>query len=308
LTRLPLYPKTFCQEGEARKEERKKGNHVMILYTQLDGERGQVNAKRTENLRTIRTLIPITSLLFSFALAFAQAPAAQPEFEVASVRRDHSGSHPWLAPPVGGRFTATNVTLRLLIGVGWPQKVSGGPSWVATDGYDVSAIAPEPNVSADEFSLMMQNLLKDRFALRVHTEMREARGYVLLPAKNGLKLPDATAKPCLYGRKAPDAGPQAECGAMNVTPESIANEKVSMQWFAGVLGGVLGRPVLDKTGFTGSFKASLEFAPIAPGNDTDSTKPSIFAALEEQLGLRLESQKGTEEVLVIDSVERPSEN
>ena len=208
----------------------------------------------------------------------------------------------------GGRFTATNVTLELLIRVGWPQKISGGPSWVVTDGYDVSAIAPQPNLNADKFSLMMQNLLKDRFALRVHTETHEARVYVLLPAKNGLKLPDAKPEPCLYGWKAPDADPQAGCGGMNVTPESIVDEKISMQWFARVLGGVLGRPVLDRTGFTGSFKVLLEFAPVTPGRDTDGTKPSIFTALEEKLGLRLESQKGTEEVLVIDHVERPSEN
>jgi uncharacterized protein (TIGR03435 family) len=254
------------------------------------------------------TLIPITSFLFSFAPAFAQAPAARPEFEVASVKRNLSGSRPWLVPPVGGRFTATNVTLRLLIGVSWRLKVSGGPSWVLTDGYDVSAVAPEPSVSADDFSLMMQNLLKDRFALRVHTETHEAQVYVLLPAKNGLKLPDARREACIYGWKAPDANPQAGCGGMNVTPESITNEKVSMQWFASVLGGVLGRPVLDRTGFTGSFKVLLEFAPVAPGRDSDSAKPSIFTALEEQLGLRLESQKGTEEVLVIDHVERPSAN
>jgi uncharacterized protein (TIGR03435 family) len=256
----------------------------------------------------MRMLLPMTSFLFSFAPAFAQAPAARPEFEVASVKRNLSGSRPWLVPPEGGRFTATNIALSLLIRVGWPQKVSGGPSWVGTDGYDVSAIAPEPNVSADEFSLMMQNLLKDRFALRVHTETHEARVYVLLPAKGGLKLPDAKPEPCLHGWKAPDADPQAGCGGMNVTPDSISNEKVSMQWFANILAGVLGRPVLDRTGFAGSFKVRLEFAPVAPGADTDSTKPSIFAALEEQLGLRLESQKGTEEVLVIDHVERPSEN
>ena len=95
---------------------------------------------------------------------------------------------------------------------------------------------------------------------------------------------------------------------MGVTSESITNEKVSMDWFASVLAGVLGRPVLDRTGFTGSFEVHLEFAPVAPGDDTDNTKPSIFTALEEQLGLRLEPQKGSEEVLVIDHVERPSEN
>jgi uncharacterized protein (TIGR03435 family) len=267
-----------------------------------------VDAKRTRRLRTMRTLVLITSLLFPVASAFAQTPAPRPEFEVASVKRNLSGSPPWLVPPVRGRFTATNVTLKLLIRNGWPQKVSGGPSWVATDGYDVSAVAPEPNVSSDDFSLMMQNLLKDRFALKVHTETHEARVYVLLPAKNGLKLPDAKPEPCFYGWKAPDADPQAGCGAMDVTAESIVNEKISMQWLASVLGSVLGRPVLDRTGFTGSFKVRLEFGPVAPGLDTDNTKPSIFAALEEQLGLRLQPQKGTEEILVIDHVERPSEN
>jgi uncharacterized protein (TIGR03435 family) len=250
----------------------------------------------------------IPSVFLSLAPAFAQAPAARPEFEVASIKRNPSGGRPWLVPPAGGRFTATNVTLKLLISVGWPQKVSGGPSWVVTDGYDVSAKEPERKVSGDEFSLMMQNLLKERFRLRVHTKTHETPVYVLTPAKNGLKLPDSKPEPCLTGSKAPDADPQAECGAMNVTSELIANEKVSMQWFAGVLGGLLGRPVLDKTGFTGSFKVRLEFAPIAPDRDSDSTKPSIFSALEQQLGLKIESQKGTEEVLVIDHVERPSAN
>jgi uncharacterized protein (TIGR03435 family) len=256
----------------------------------------------------MRTLVLITSLLFPVASAFAQTPAPRPEFEVASVKRNLSGSPPWLVPPVRGRFTATNVTLKLLIRNGWPQKVSGGPSWVATDGYDVSAVAPEPNVSSDDFSLMMQNLLKDRFALRVHTEAHETRVYVLMPAKHGLKLPNARPEPCIYGWKAPDVNPQAGCAGMNVTPGTIIDEKVSMQWFSTVLADVLGRPVVDRTGFTGSFKAHIEFAPVAPGGDIDSTKPSIFTALEEQLGLRLESQKGSEEVLVIDHVERPSEN
>jgi uncharacterized protein (TIGR03435 family) len=265
------------------------------------------NAKRTSKLQATSTLLLIT-ILFPATSAFAQSSAAQPEFEVASVKRNLLGSRPWLAPPVSGRFTATNVTLRMLIRVGWPQKVSGGPSWVLTDGYDVSAVAPEPNVSRDEFRLMMQNLLKDRFALKVHTETHEAQVYVLLPAKNGLKLPDAKPEPCIYGWKGQDPDPQAGCAGMNVTPESIVDEKVSMQWFASVLAGVLGRPVLDKTGFTGSFKVLLEFAPVAPGRDADSTKPSLFTALEEQLGLRLESRKGAEEVLVIDHVERPSAN
>ena len=93
---------------------------------------------------------------------------------------------------------------------------------------------------------------------------------------------------------------------MNVTAEAITNQKISMQWFTSVLGGALGRPVENKTGFNGSFNVHLEFAPVAP--DADSTEPSISEALEKQLGLKLESGKGTEDVLIIDHVERPSEN
>src|SRR5579864_5476045 len=186
----------------------------------------------------MRALISIACLLPSFAPVFGQATAARMEFEVASIKRNLLGSRPWLVPPVGGRFTATNVPLKLLIGLGWPQRISGGPAWVFTDGYDISAKEPEPPVGDDEFSLMMQNLLKDRFGLRVHTETQEARVYVLKPAKNGLKLPDAKPEPCFYhGSKTPHADAQIGCGGMSVTPESIANEKVSMEWFAGVLGG-----------------------------------------------------------------------
>jgi uncharacterized protein (TIGR03435 family) len=253
--------------------------------------------------------IAIATLLFSLTPDFAQVVEQKPEFEVASVKRNLSGSRPWLVPPVGGRFTATNIPLRMLIGVGWRQQKSlGGPSWVDTDGYDVSAIASEPDPSRERFSLMMQNLLKNRFALTMHTEARDARVYTLRPGKNGLKLPDANPVACVYGWKSPDFDPQTGCGAMNVTSDSIMDEKVAMQWFTNVLASLLGAPVQNETGFTGTFKVRLEFAPIAPGLDTDSTKPSIFAALEEQLGLRLESSKGTEQVLIIDHVERPSAN
>jgi uncharacterized protein (TIGR03435 family) len=231
------------------------------------------------------------------------------EFEVASIKRNLSGSRPWLVPPAGGRFTAINVTLKLLMGLAWPQRISGGLSWVFTDGYDIAAKEPERTVSDAEFSLMMQNLLKDRFGLRAHTETHEARVYVLTSAKNGLKLLDAKPEPCFfYGSKTPRADAQEGCGRMSVTPELIANEKVSMEWFAGVLEGLLGRPVIDRTGFRGSFKVHLQFAPVDPTRGSDGTKPSIFAALEKQLGLKLESQKGSEEVLVIDHVEKPSEN
>jgi uncharacterized protein (TIGR03435 family) len=263
----------------------------------------------------MRTLIWIVTFFLCSSPTWAQAPAVRAEFEVASIRRNLSGDRPFWGPAVGGRFTATNATLKMLIALGWRIQsfsISGAPSWVGTEGYDVSAKEPDPNATDDDFLLMMQNLLKNRFSLKVHTETREMSVYVLAPAKNGLKLPDANPEPCLTFALKPNSrdlrtDPQAGCAGMNVTPGLIADERVSMAWFAAVLEGVLGRPLLDRTGFTGSFKVHLEFAPVT-NNDPESTKPSIFTALEEQLGLKLDSQKGPAEVLVIDHAERPSEN
>jgi uncharacterized protein (TIGR03435 family) len=90
----------------------------------------------------VRAIIPMACCVASGVCVFAQATAPRVEFEVASIKRNLSGSRPWLVPPAGGRFTATNVTLKLLIGLTWPQRISGGPSWVFTDGYDVAAKEP----------------------------------------------------------------------------------------------------------------------------------------------------------------------
>lgn len=252
----------------------------------------------------MRQLLATAAFFYCVGTISAQTPE---KFEVASIRRNISGSRPWLVPPAGGRFTATNVTLKMLIGLGWPGKLTGGPAWVGTDGYDVSAKEPRPDSGRDEFSRMMRNLLEDRFRLRVHSETRVASVYALRPAKNGLKLSESRPEPCVYGETVAP-GSQAGCGAMSLTPESITNERVSMKWLAGVLSGLVGRPVLDETGFAGSFKLNLQFAPVTPDADTDGSKPSIFRAVEDQLGLILEPRKGTQDVVVIDHVERPSEN
>jgi uncharacterized protein (TIGR03435 family) len=237
-------------------------------------------------------------------LLLAVAASAQ-TFDAASIKANNSGARPWLAPPVGGRFAATNVTLTMLIGTGWPQLgVTGGPSWLATQGFDVITKAPDGAIDREQFAAMMRSLLKDRFKLRLHEETREAPVYALLPAKGGLKLPNAHPESCTtWGITT--RGAQIGCDPMNATPESITDERLSMPWLAAVLGGMVGRPVIDKTGFNGSFKVQLEFA---ASNDANSAKPSIFTALQEQLGLRLESQKGSVGILVVDHAEKPSEN
>jgi uncharacterized protein (TIGR03435 family) len=262
----------------------------------------------------MRTLIWFVAFLHCFSLARGQSPGG-PEFEVASIKRNLSGDRPFWGPAVGGRFTATNATLKMLIALGWKVQsfaISGAPSWVGSEGYDVSAKEPSANGTDDEFLLMLQNLLRDRFSLRLHKETREMPVYVLVPAKDGLKLRGLNSEPCVTfalkaGSQDQRARPQAGCGGMNVGPGFIADERVSMAWFAAVLEGVLGRPLIDRTGFTGSFKVRLEFAPVS-NTDPDNTKPSIFTALQEQLGLRLDARNGPAEIIVVDHAERPSEN
>jgi len=116
------------------------------------------------------------------------------------------------------------------------------------------------------------------------------------------KLPDATSEPCGTFEES-----LAPCGGMSVTSTGIVNQRVSMQRFARVLWGVVGRPVVDKTGFTRPFSVHLEFAPIDDAS-ADISKPSVFTAVQEQLGLKLESGTAPVETLVIDHVQRPSEN
>ena len=213
--------------------------------------------------------------------------------------------------------------------------VEGGPAWLTTDPYSISARAPGDPVSIEMMrGPMMQALLEDRFKLKVHRETRQGLVYELVVAKGGPKLMPFKggcmaldfAKP----QPAPLAG-QRPCDVRRVrNPSSIAIEivsaqGVSLQWLAYALHA--DRPVVDKTGLSGLFDIDLEYEPdrgmfpppppppgaITPEatREDQSNQPpglSIFAALQEELGLRLEPGRGAREVLIIDSVARPSDN
>jgi uncharacterized protein (TIGR03435 family) len=267
------------------------------------------------------------------ALVNAQTPAARQEFEVASVKPNTSGNNMVsIRPPVGGRFTATNVRLKMLVGLAYNVKnfeISGGPQWIGSDGYDITAKAADTNTNLDQLRPMLQSLLEDRFQLKVHRETKEMSVYVLTLAKNASKLPEAKDGGCVkFGPDTPPPPPPAPgqrppilCGGFLRGPNLLQAGKVDMKQLANVLADVLGRPVVDKTGFTGTFDVKLEFTPegttfgadgfgppggLPPGFDTSG--PSIFTALQDQLGLKLESQKGPGEILVIDHAEKASEN
>jgi len=240
-----------------------------------------------------------------------------------------------IRPPVGGRFTATNVGLKMLIVLAYNVKsfeISGGPGWIDSDGYDINAKAADTNTSLDQLRPMLQTLLENRFQLKVHRETKEMPVYALMLAKNGPKLPEAKDGGCIkFGPDSPPPPPPSPgqlppilCGGFLRAPNLLQAGKVDMKQLVNVLSDVLGRPVIDKTGFTGTFDVKLEFSPegtsfgggfgrggvalIGGPPPGDDAKPSIFTAVQDQLGLKLESQKGPGEVLVIDHAEKASEN
>jgi uncharacterized protein (TIGR03435 family) len=258
---------------------------------------------------------------------FAQSPAKAPEFEAATIKRNMSGSNrvSYSGPPDSGTLTATNVNLRLLISIAWKVRtfeILGGQGWINSDRYDVVAKPAESAPGEDEARMMLRRLLEDRFKLMVHRETKEMPVFALLANNNGAKLRESKPGSCItFGPNSPapsgsspgqsSPGP---CVGFFMGPGTMVGGKVFMGQFADALSEVVGRIVIDKTGYTGTFDLRLEFAPegtsglTADGAD-DSSRPSIFTAVKQQLGLRLESQRSPAQILVIDHVENaPTEN
>jgi uncharacterized protein (TIGR03435 family) len=197
----------------------------------------------------------------------------------------------------GGRLSITNFTLKQLIAFAFDMKrplVVGGPAWIDSDRFDIEA-KPETAADMQQVRRMVQSLLADRFGLTSHRDTRVMPVDALLVAKNGPK-PTKT-KP---GGPAPlfRVGP----GALD------AEGGASLAQLANVLSGLMDRSVIDKTGLSGNYDLKLEWTPDDTLPAPDATGPSIFTALQEELGLRLESQRGSVEVLVVDSAEKPSGN
>jgi uncharacterized protein (TIGR03435 family) len=272
-----------------------------------------------------------------------QTPA--PAFEVASVKLNNSGDgRVMLSQQPGGRFTATNVPLRLLIRNAYQLQdfqIVGAPSWINSERYDIVAKAedgtPPETPSLDRtgpsrIQLMMRSLLAERFQLVAHDETRELPIYALVVARSDGKLGPELKKSevdcnALFaagrGRgmpPPPPAGPpqgeRPQCG-VRIGPGNLAMGGAPMPQIANSLAMFVGRTVQDKTGLTGNYDATLTWTPDQmpqrpPGAPepppADPNGPSIFTALQEQLGLKLDSQKGPVHVLVIDRVERPKEN
>ena len=251
------------------------------------------------------------------ASAVQTSQASASAFEVASVKRNTSGSQGTNFRANGGRFNAENWSVRILLR--WSYRVQDfeiieGPNRIDADHYDIEAKAGI-NANLQEMRSMVQGLLQDRFKLVLHHDTRELPVYVLTVAKDGPKL---KAGDCitLDPNTLPPPGQRqsAYCGFSSSGNNNIQGTSIPMTILADYLGLVLKRKVIDKTGFAGNFDVSLRWSPdqLSTGNpavpSTDSGAPSIFTAIQEQLGLKLDSAKGLVEVLVIDRLEKPSEN
>jgi uncharacterized protein (TIGR03435 family) len=278
----------------------------------------------------------------------AQSASPRPTFEVASIRLDIScdnGGGPGGISP--GRINLKCITLRALIRTAYSAFVGatlnsrrtdvvGGPNWLDTDRYDISAKSGDNAPPAQMMGPMLQGLLEDRFGVKVHREARLASVYALTMANNNLRLPPSAQGNCTpmnldnlqRSTVRPDGPAIKYCGSgglkVNGTRSVADWYGVTMEELAGrALSMYVDRPVIDKTGLTGRFDVHLEFlhdrsasgptylnGVIAddPSVSTDEATPSIFTALEKQLGLKLSPGKAPLETIVIDRAETPSEN
>jgi uncharacterized protein (TIGR03435 family) len=261
-----------------------------------------------------RALFILTILSFvALAAVIALGQPAAKQFEIASIKPSEPAApntkRSSLTFGAGESLTATYTTPRSLITVAYNVRdlqISGAPGWIGTERYDIEArtapgeIAAGPTEAADDRTReRLRSLLAERFGLVVHHETREQTVYLLTVAKNGPKLKEA----------ATSADRHATSGGRGRSQGFAAK----VEWLAGILSNVTGRPVLDKTGLTGYYDWVLEWTPDTALSQqgsppAENSAPTIFTALQEQLGLRLETGKGPVDLVVIDQVNRPSAN
>ena len=288
-------------------------------------------------------------VLLCASIAVGQPPNPKLTFEVASIKpaapqamaRLQGSVDGGPGTPTPGRIRFTDMPLRVLIMRAYDVQSFqvSGPSWMDSQRFDVIAKVPD-GATRQDARIMLQNLLSDRFKLKLHKGSKEALIYELVVARGGIKLKDAaqTAAAPAEGAGGPPAEvpPRGKDGLLR-TPHSqlgiqatvngrmrMQGDAVTMARLSDTLGMALGRPVVDKTGLTGAYDVTLDFSPEgmgpgpkgpAPGEggrgnpaeapgDSNDAGPTIFKALQEQLGLKLESRKGPVDLLVVESAEK----
>jgi len=249
-------------------------------------------------LAGVASLLVMGSVAVPYSLAQApSAAAAQTAFEVVSIRpsspSDESNSR--LSVPQGTRVSEVGISLWDLIQMsfGTQQNQMSAPEWTKSQKFNIEAkTGSSTPLTYEQMKPLMQQLLADRFKLTYHHETKQVAGYALMVAKGGPKL---------------TAAKEGASKGGNILRDRIDVSSGTMKDLSAMLSYPLGQqPVVDKTGIAGYYEIKLSFA---PQDATDSALPSIFTAVQEQMGLRLEPAKLPVEVLVIDHVEKvPTEN
>ena len=270
---------------------------------------------KTKVWATALLIVTIAPLRAFGATTVFRPLQSQLSFEVASIRPatpdDRSGKYARMQST--HQFDVKNYTLKDLIGFAYDlplRRISGGPSWIEGDTYNILAATPgDGRPSQSEQMAMVRKLLEERFQLRYHREQRELPVYQLSVAKSGAKLKESPAP-----LEAPSslmnvvfAGSRIETHARSTTISEFA----SMLQRA-----VFDRPVVDKTNLTGRYDFDLAWTydetqfdgKLPPINLDEANRPSLFSSLQKEVGLTLESSRAQVETIIIDSVEKPSEN
>ena len=241
--------------------------------------------------------------------------AAQPVSYVASVKPNTAVDARTLTDySPGGRFTATAVTVRDLLRLAYrvqPYQLTGAPGWIFTRRYDIAAKADDTPAPSQQ--ILLRALLKDRFHLEARSETREVPVFALVPARGDGKLgaqltqSDFDCAAYLASQHAPpQPGQTPNCGT-RIGPGSLSGKAIRMSQLAASLAALVSRFTLDKTGLAGLFDVELQWTPDQAAADA-ADGPSIFRALQEQLALKLVTERGPVEMLVVDRVEEPSAN
>lgn len=271
-----------------------------------------------------KLLLPVALVFVVGHSPSAQSPgqARNPAFEVASVKQNRSGSpQRGMGFQPGGRFRATNMTLRGIVAAayGTPEplplfRVLEGPGWIDADRFDIEAIAGSEFAETQSRpgwtvrgELMLRTLLADRFRLVARQETRDLPAYALVMARSDGRLGQQLRRStddCQNAAPIP-------CGGFGGNqPNRVSGRHLTLDQLARfIMLNAVDRPVVNRTGLEGNFSLDLDYTrTLGPNVTPTDSEPSIFTALQEQLGLRLQPIMLPLEVVIIDRVEQPTEN
>jgi uncharacterized protein (TIGR03435 family) len=232
----------------------------------------------------------------AFSQATSQPDAKLPTFDIVSIKLSHPETPPSAQfPPNGLHLTGLSLHGLIIVAYLLPGgEILGAPAWADTTAFDLDAKVDPADVDSyqkltlDQRRLMRQALLADRFKLQIHRQTRQGPVYALIPAKDGVKL------------RVAEAGDDVLC-KVDLGHHQLTMQACPMQSIAVALSQIVERTVIDKSGLPSRYSFTLDWS-------TDADAPSIFTVIQEQLGLKLDSQRGPVEDIVIDHVEMPSAN